>query len=468
MNVSIAHERSISELSVVSAKRWARTDKAYFSAFVFATLLCFSPSKLLAYFAPIVVVALFIVVARKTGTLQRVLLVVSLSMLIIIFYALMKNHFAFVSAIVQLLTYSSFLVTVAIDHRYLRNPELQTRIENFVRWVVLVQSGVGITQAIHSFVQAGTFDSNSGDAVAGTISASLLPDGTLSNYMFGVNLTFILLFLVPSALLKRKGRWVLLLAAATFVFTSVIHVMIFLSISFVIAFVLCRPPLPKGWTKIIVFSATGGIIIAATTLLSTNWLSLPRMIQGVTSGEYPRGRAYERVFGVMTSEYPLMPIIGLGPGQFSSRAAAMTSGYYLGGIDNPNGLPLLPKSMSQAFNTYLLDLWFQSKDSAGSTSQPFSSWLATYTEFGGVTVLSLIAILGYHIVKIVLLTYRTKHRWLGTVWCTSVLFLFLLGFQDTYWEVPQAILLGVMLIKILQANIFVITLDHRSLVQIAR
>lgn len=453
MNRSIAGTRLLN--NTTANRQWTKVEQAYFSAFVVATLLCFSPSKLLAYFAPIAVISLFTLIARKRSILQRVLCIIALGALFIIFHALFERRFAFISAIIQLLTYGAFIVVVAIDHRYLRNPMLQTRIENFIRWVALVQSVVGITQAIYAFIETGTFDSNSGDAVAGTISASLLPDGTMSNYMFGVNLTFIILFLLPPALLKRKGRLILLLIAVTFVFASVLHVMIFLGISLFIAIVLCRPTLPRGWTRVLILVVIAGLVAAAATLLSTNWSLLPRLIQGVTSGEYPRAQVYERVMGKMVSQYPLLPILGLGPGQFSSRAAAMASGYYLGGVDNPRKLPLLPTAMSPAFSKYLLDLWFRSKNNAGSTSQPFSSWLAVYTEFGGLATAVLLFVLGYHLLKVVLLANQTKQRWYGTVLCTAMLFLFLLGLQDVYWEVPQAILIGVMCIKVMHGQMSV-------------
>lgn len=437
-------------------KHRGKTDRAYYSAFVIATVLCFSPSKLLAYFAPMAVLGVLIVMTQKKSIVQRVSFVGLFCIFIIAVYSFLNKDFVFVSAILPLLTYSTFIIVICFDHRYLCSHSLQSKIEDFLQWVIFIQSAVGIIQAVYSFLQNGTFDSNSGDAVAGTISASLLPDGTLSNYIFGVNLGFILVFLLPGALLRRKGRGALLLGALAFIFASVIHVIIFIGVGLILAFVLCRPPMPKGWTKILASVAFIGLVITSATLLSTNWSLIPRMIEGVTNGEYPRGRAYERVFGVMVNEYPLMPIFGLGPGQFASRAAAMSSGYYLGGIDNPRGIPLLPTAMSPAFKDYLLDLWFQSKDSAGSTSQPFSSWLSLYTEFGGIAVLIVIGVMSYQILKIVVLAFRTNQRWEGTVLCAMILYLFLLGLQDVYWEVPQAILIGVMLIKLLHANMLVV------------
>lgn len=449
----LSEQSKIDGIQFNTFQPWSQFDQAYWISFIIATLFCFSPSKLLAYFAPIVVIICFLAIAKRANTLKRVLAIAMFSGLLISFYTLAGDSFAFPSAIVQILTYSAFIVTFAIDHRYLTNPLLHNKIEKFISYVALAQSFVGIMQAIYSFVQTGTFDSNSGDAVAGTISASLSPDGTMSNYMFGVNFTFILLFLLPSLLYKRKRKITVLLVALTFILASVLHVMIFCIISFVAAFIFCWPALPKGRIQVILPLFGSGLVVVSILFLSTNWSLLPRLIRGVTDGEFPRALAYDRVFGVMMSKYPLMPIVGLGPGQFSSRAAAMASGYYLGGFDNPRQLPLLPASMSPAFNNYLLDLWIQSRYSAGSTSQPFSSWLAIYTEHGGLVSIAVIIILGYHILNAVLLAYRTKQRWTGTVVCAAMLFLFLLGFQDAYWEVPQAILVGVMLIKLLRAKL---------------
>ena len=44
-------------------------------------------------------------------------------------------------------------------------------------------------------------------------------------------------------------------------------------------------------------------------------------------------------------------------------------------------------------------------------------------------------------------------RQLGSVLVAGILFLALIGLQETYWEVPQAILIGLLLLKAMYARL---------------
>jgi hypothetical protein len=157
----------------------------------------------------------------------------------------------------------------------------------------------------------------------------------------------------------------------------------------------------------------------------------------------------------MPAKFPLMPFIGLGPGQFSSRAALMGTGLYFGGVFNSHPLPLLPQAASGALQDYLLDLWVEEASNKyyGSTQKAYFSWLSVYSEMGGLTIAAVV-------ITLLLLLRRIELRSRGNAQdlrCTAVaagiIFLALIGIQENYWEVPQAILVGCILLKAMYANV---------------
>jgi hypothetical protein len=147
-------------------------------------------------------------------------------------------------------------------------------------------------------------------------------------------------------------------------------------------------------------------------------------------------------------EYPMMPIVGLGPGQFSSRAALIGTGMYFGG-DNPRQIPFLPQGSSRVFQDYLEGLWMVAVANPfwGSTQKPFYSWLSVYTEFG---VMALVIIFGGAVLLLVRLkraATNAEGRVLATATGGGIILFLLLGLQENYWETPQALFVGLMLLK---------------------
>jgi hypothetical protein len=92
---------------------------------------------------------------------------------------------------------------------------------------------------------------------------------------------------------------------------------------------------------------------------------------------------YKKTFSVVPKEFPYMTFIGLGPGNYSSRSAWLTSGEYL--LEQPSYIPVSP---SPAGSKYTFSLWSKNlitPDFAGAGSiihQPFSTWVSIYAEMG--------------------------------------------------------------------------------------
>ncbi len=81
---------------------------------------------------------------------------------------------------------------------------------------------------------------------------------------------------------------------------------------------------------------------------------------------------------------------------------------------------------------------------------PYFSWLAVYTEFGLFGWLAIMATTGTMLrtVRRLPRTYDLEKL----VVIAAIVFIFLLGFQENNWEVPQAWFSGLLFLKVLHAN----------------
>jgi len=189
--------------------------------------------------------------------------------------------------------------------------------------------------------------------------------------------------------------------------------------------------------------------------LPSNLRSLGDKYRAALQGRSFKLTLLHRLLTQVRLEHPAAFAFGFGPGQFASRAALIGTGLYFGGLQSPRGLPVLDAVRPPATEAYVMDLWVEVSKirSAGSSLRPFSSWLAVMSEAGVAGCLLVAA------VTLVLLWRaggRARHsgqRLLGLSFGAMLIFLFLLGAQEHYWETPQAILPGCMLLKLVYANL---------------
>jgi hypothetical protein len=282
--------------------------------------------------------------------------------------------------------------------------------------------------------------------------------------MFAINIAILLILLFPSLLSEGKGKLAYSIGLLSLILASVVHILLMFAVAILLAFIFYYPTLLKSRRGCITIVAFGVAAFLSFNLLSSNFSTLTNFIQYTLDGKTPRAQIIVRSFTEIPAEYPLMPLIGFGPGQFSSRAALITTGMYFGTPATPTPVPIIPEGMSKPFEKHLLDLWLSLFfDSTGnyvhymnntsSTYKPYFSWLSVYTELGllgsGVVLLLLIILL----FKIKKSIRTSSQRLLGTSIASAILLLFLLGIQENYWEVPQAIFVGLLLVKLQYANL---------------
>lgn len=433
--------------------------KAYFQAFIISVIICWSPFNALAYLAPFIVLFWCIIADKNSIVIRNLLVVIGAWIGWIVFSFLINQNFIFQNILLVSITYGTLLPILAIPARYLSNKTLLKRMMHTLLIFVALEATIGIIQAIYGFSKTKSFDMSNGDFVEGTIHLSLEAERTFSNVFFATNIAFSLIVLIPYFLVfKKRGISLFFLGILALVLASVMHTIIFLLVALAVSFVLYKPKLislmkrKKGFVIMVIIIF---IPILASSLLSQNIKSIQGLIQGLIQGQFPRAIMVKLVFTDLPKEYPHAPFIGVGPGQFTSRASLIGTGFYFGGPLNPKPLPILSPRISKVTNEYLMDLWIESttKRSYGSTGQPYFSWLSVYSEFGGIGLLMTFAFLLWLLFRTKIRSKSQKERIFAFAFGGGALLLFLLGAQENYWEVPQAILIGSLMLKVLYSQI---------------
>ena len=299
-----------------------------------------------------------------------------------------------------LITYGS---SFAALHVFLNLPYHEDDIKSIVKFsliITLLEIVLGYYQMLFgsSFQSFNPFTLNSNEAgAAGDLFVGTTFDVGIGNEV-AVKVSMVALLFFPFWVASKSFKnsllliflfigWLLPSAIYTlFIGLSVIF-LYFLFKRIVMAFQTLRLSLTIFFTAALVFVS----VLAFMTLQPSN-ISYVKVL--VTRGyntlteehvDNPLGKLvyYKETFASLFSEYPHATLIGVGPGNYSSRSAWLVSGAYL---DNqPLYIPVTP---SKAAQNYTLTFWrkeFITKafpDASSITYQPFSSWLSVFSEFG--------------------------------------------------------------------------------------
>ena len=432
-----------------------RVQSAFYHVFIIAVLAAWAPSKLLPYLVPFFGLSWLILWGRKRIFMYRLILLGVVWVASITIGVISNRDFVLQNAIISFVTYGTFYIPFIVPSRYLYNPVLYQKIAFVLLIVIALEAPIGIAQATYGFLQNGTFDIANGDRVQGTINLSFSPSGNASNRIFATNMALALIAVVPYIFLFRKWRkWLFLAGAAALVLASVVHILYFLIISMVLALLVYHPEaLLKSRRQISLLITIVLIFMCAWFLLPNNMQLVQTHFQQIRNNQNPKMILLSRIINEVPKQYPASLIIGLGPGQFASRAGLISTGMYFGGPLDPKPLPLISPSVTPAIGDYLMDLWLwvvQLKRPAGSSLRPFSSWLAMLSEFG---------LMGFMLIAIcvwIIITRKVPRGSYDRMWAfsfvTGVTFLFLIGIQEFYWETPQMLLPGVLALKAMHAQ----------------
>lgn len=437
--------------------------KIYFYGLITIVIINLSPLKSVAYFSSIIFCFPFIFTNSTAN--RNFFLINSFLLILSLFYSLIYDEFIFQSFIIACITYSSILPILLISNFSIAGQYLQDKVYDFIFKIFKIESIIGIIQAIYGFVKSGSFDLGNGDYVEGTIHPQLESEGTFANPMYFCNMACILVFLIAVNYSKTKvlklNYWYFL-GILSMILASVVHSLVILVVSVLVSFVYIRP---KIFSKYFSRNSKIKILIIFIFTVSSSVFLLRKNLSGIIdvaeiylqSNESnrelptPRNVLTRQFYNKVAYEVPVAPYIGLGLGQFSSRASLMSSGKYLG--RGTRSIPFLSPVVNKYAKKYVIPKQIeliQEVNFYGSSQQPFFSFFSLLTEIGLIGVV----VFCFFLVRLLLkLKYFCKNDiYLGMGAIIIIVYLFGLGIQENYYEVPQAILIPILLFKILSSN----------------
>jgi len=422
--------------------------ETYYWAFLLAVILCWSPFKAVAYSSPLLALAVVLLIVPRPQFLLRVAVWSSVFAIVTILHFLFSPHFLYNGAILSFFTYGSFLFAFSISGTEGCWKDLLARMSALVSKVVIFESAIGIVQAVYGFLETGSFDLSNGDFVEGTIDIALQCSDNFSNVMFASNMVFSILFLVPWVA-QGHYRFSFVLGCLTLILSSVVHLLIFAALAGMLAYYLYAPHFKHAFTRGAFYIGLIGMVLFAITALRTNFNQLPVFASEFIDGRSPRRQVLDRVVFDAPRVQPLVAIFGMGPGQFCSRAGMISTGMYFGGPSNPRAIPIIGGQVSTFQEHYFMDLWYWASTTTwyGSAQQPFFSWLSLYAEFGALGFLLVLAFSIFSLTRVAQYAAHPHQGWQVFAYSTGLLLLMLLGLNENYWEVPQAIFPGIMMLK---------------------
>lgn len=434
-------------------RKLASIERRFVILYALILAISFSPYKALGLVSPIVFLLGLIIFVRTrilTQLFQVSTFLIGYSIVSLVYFFI-NPEFSFVNHFFFLLTASSMFIFFC-DLRAVASA-LTIQWMAFISTVFLfMQASWGIIQGIASGIRNRSFDIGSGDNVRGTIEPGFAVSTTGSNVMFAILVSTLVLFIFATSggKLTLMQKLTLCLACTAWLLASALHTIIFVIVSVLISAIIYFNPF-KSWYKLKKITKKQGKITLLAILFSLGLAGLLPIFLPVNTSTLPvfmgmtfnlrRENMSEKTQATLNTlqnvpkVIPIQPIIGLGPGQYSSRASLIRSGEYMQAFSG-----ILPKYSSLLMRNNILYLWlpFSRGEKSGSTLFPFYSWLTLYGELGFLGV-SVVLFIISSVIRKFRTIYVSGFPYLGFGNIVLLIYVALLGFQDNYWEFTQAL-----------------------------
>jgi len=408
---------------------------AYYRTFVVCLLLVSVPIKNFAYVVPLAYLALELLfgnprtVLRTVGLGCIVLCVSALSLLIDVFRGYQVN---LPGVAMAGLTYLPLLIILA--ERFNKKIDDRTFDKFLVvcAWFVIFQSVVGVLQYLAS---------QNGDAVCGTFGLLDFRRGTITiaQVYFTFTMFGMILFLLlsPGRPLTQAAILAGLVACAL---AQSGHQTVF----FVASLALCggirfwRPKVFLAAASLVVITAFSVIYFYPRTIeLSQEWYR-----KTVVSNDSPKRLA--TAGGTQVAGDAKNLLLGAGAGQYSSRAALITSNEYLT-VKLPRVLS--GESAYAAHHLTVAKAIFEETGEGSAISKPYYSLLSVFVEFGLVQSLVLAGVFLVALLRNLQLMHveHPQVAAIGMYSAVGILFFLFCCTIENYMEFPQAIFIPILL-----------------------
>jgi hypothetical protein len=360
----------------------ATESKALFRAFVACLIVASLPIKNLAYITPALYLGI-LWLHGETRVLRRTAVLCS-GLLLVSFFAVLWDHLDGQTVNLPgvwfgLLTHAPLIVLLCETFGRTIDQSVYDRFAKACVWFVLFQSFVG-------FVQFAV--SRNPDAVCGTFG---LLDGfrqtiTIAQVYFTFTLFGMILFLIPAT-----GQPGVKIAMATGVVICILAQSGHQTMFFVVTLILCGLARISRLGTLSRAVAAAAVVSALVLQIYPDTLSIARdWYHKVTdTSNSPKRMVYEGAVAILDD--PKNVLIGTGLGQYSSRAALITSDEYLN-----VKLPGFMAGSSDYFSRYIrpsLDV-FEDFGEGSAIAKPYMSLITLPVELGIVLSVALLMAVG--------------------------------------------------------------------------
>lgn len=436
--------------------------RGYYEAFLIALILSWLPFKMLGYLSPFFVLMWFIIRSNSGRTaLNTILLSIFLMAAIGVYYLisiLQGFDYLIQNSMLAIVTYGSFFFLFVSPSAIYFSDVFYRKVISIIKIVIVFESFLGITQFIIAMGVRG-LAGNTGDVVQGThylLSFWETFDMGMGNQIFTINMSLLLLFYLSYVLTYQKGYGVLLFGIISLLLAMVSHVVVPIVVSCIIVYISFRNNI-VGRVKVkqLYFAVVLVVVIAIFYNLQVDLVG--HYIDKYLKFESPKAIVTINSIKNIPREYPHSLIIGLGMGQFSSRAALIGTGHYIGGLTTPRSLPFMKPAKTPAFEKYIFPQYseYLTNPTYGysTMSRPFHSMLSLFIEFGVIIyslfiVFILIALRRLRKCHLSYLNRNSIRQNLAFTLAIAILMLVMISFFENYLEVTQAIFPGLILIKV--------------------
>jgi hypothetical protein len=429
--------------------------------FVFALLISFSPSTELGQVSALIFLlgTIFFVQVRPGYHIKKYLIIFLLySAIGFVYWLIYQGDFSFINYYLFWVTGSAFLL-LFYDFRSIISQILLERLGQITLVFIFLESLLGIYQATVVFLRTGTFDFSVGDFVWGTLAPSFNVAYAGRSPSFVLLITTLLLFTLATFRSRLSLKHIVAFGAIllAWLLSSLMHSYLYFGLAAGLALLtltqanIKQTKRAEGTTRrrgisygvLVIFAAIVFLLVLVPILLPSNTarigIALGEAVQLSPDAKFLKNRAFYNTLFALPDDAPLQPIIGVGPGQYASRAALMATGQYL-----TRPIPGLPQHISSFTNEYIVPYL---RVIRSSLHLPSSSWIALYGEMGLLGMILVIMVMAKGI--LFFRRYRSKQfRMLNLMMLILIYYLFFMGFQNVYLEYTQAIFPAILTLKL--------------------
>lgn len=439
----------------------AKKQRAMLWVYVAGLLLAFGPSKALGQIAPLLVAAalIFVVQIRPIYHLAKLSLALLLYLAAGLLYWAVLPEFWWPGYLLFFVTGSAALFLL-FDFSPLLDAAYMMRLGTITLAILAVESLLGLAQFAGAISRFGLGQAT-GDFVWGTIAPPLNPYYAGSSPFFVVLLSTLALFVLAATPAKLRLRQMLGfgLVFLCWMAASLLHSVIYFVAAVVGALTLLAALHPKQphnrltarlrkarrQGTMVILAGVLILFIAGPFVYASNYARISTVLRSVTEfGPYASFLKVRTIYFtllLLPQDVSAQPLIGIGPGQYASRAALMVSGEYL----SRASLPFIQPHFGSYAGRYILPYFGQL---SSSNHFPSSSWMALYGELGAVGIIAILLGMGravWRFCRLASLHFPRMH--LAAL--ILLLYVGLMGLQNVYWEYTQAIFPAVLALKLM-------------------